>query len=248
MANPFDQIIGIEDNQEKDRPPKKGLDKVSISFSFDKRNIERSIFLILILVLALLVAFNPFQSCDGAAVTGAVTADNNQSSDTVIEDTPDEIIIVNDSADTDAEPEADNQADQEQAGAEVEEPTPDASDLASAGSFDEGFTFAITEVNVLRDGNTPILMRTIKIAMENDWKTFAPSIKVYWYGSRSDNSTRSKIRATWIGATLPKGGEQVVTIDDFEYKGIETGSDTMRIDIYDRTANELLKSYTKTIR
>lgn len=243
MPNPFDEIVKVNEKDSKEHREsgfKKEKDKVNISLSFRKINLERIVLLAIIILLTILVFVNPFCNCNPPKnnITGetikyisAKDSSKNQSNTTKDDDKSIQNITSPKTNDS------------------VQEENKTSGETEKEKTFEEGFVFGVAKFDFTTVDGKPTLMKSIDIVMKNDWKTFKPLLKVYWYDDDSGESIKERVRATWIGPTFKKGNEMSITLNDFQYKLIEQGktTETVKFELFDRETNELLDTFLKQL-
>ena len=222
----------------KDEKKKNDKDEIEIRIKISKKwfnrlFLERAIFIVIILILLMLVFYNPFGKyrCEKGLSdikSEPVAADTDKSSG-------DEPVV-----ETEPEPAAEKK----------DEPVVETEPEDTGPILSGQVTIDLQEV--LLDANkTKVESVTVKI--DNQKKILTPMVYLYWYDDSTEEAVKSKPnggRFNYTGA-IPLGTVKLWKLDDelanrFLRKNDEY-KETFRAELYDASDNSLMDTVTKTI-
>ncbi|MFH2027673.1 MAG: hypothetical protein ABIJ08_00910 [Nanoarchaeota archaeon] len=220
---------------QKDQKIRKMDEKeIEIHFKIKPLMLERAAYWLAIIVLIILVAFNP--------IATMVRCDCNETkSDTVqvggaeisnVENTPEETTT------------------EEVVEEEVPEETTTEEVVKQTVKLSGKLTMIITSMTIERDeDNDPKKITEIKFSIDNQKKDFRPKIKAYWYDSSDMDPVKDLLRAEVTFATLDAGTGKDFKITKFTSSYITDYHDgeTLYIKVYDAETNELMIEKSKAI-
>ncbi|MBD3163748.1 hypothetical protein GF323_00950 [Candidatus Woesearchaeota archaeon] len=255
MANPFDQVVDVDDSPGIEKEEKK--EGLEISFTLDRRMLERGIFIAIIAVLGFLVFLNPL--CDNCAgplekkdlqpVTGNVVMEDDaeieissvEKEDNSSDETPEENQTQQEESEDTGKDTEENAEEMEEEGEEEE------ADLPFEGNFD----FKLLVANCVRDeeDDRPVKIENIEVMMENNWRDFEPRIIVYWYDAFSSRPIREKERAVVELGEIEKGKKQTIKIKEFDSTFFDPQRDeeTIKLELYNQETGELLETIHEVV-
>ncbi len=246
MNNPFDHVINVDNKQEEVKniqttvSENKGGDHMHVSFSINKKMLERGAYITIIIILAGLLYFNPFcNSCaagEDNALTGAAvaqieldgTADINESQEEKTEEKPAEVEKV-----------------------EVKKEEPEKVEKPFSGNF----KLELKDVIFIRndDGN-PSSMKELIITLTNNWKDFTPRVKVFWYDDDANEIIKEQVKLDKVLGVIKDGKKYTFTLYQDEFNRFYGGTgrffpgepeETIKVMIYE--GDEPLATAKKTI-
>ncbi|MBR9699128.1 hypothetical protein GOV09_01575 [Candidatus Woesearchaeota archaeon] len=234
MGNPFDSIVDISTDRPKEQPKEEPEKKVKITLTLDKRFLERSVYILIIIALIAVIYIDPVdKNCGENNLTGVVVAD------TVIEEPE---ITVN--SVTNPEEEV------TEAVEEIVEATEETNGtvVPFAGNFDLTILDMVYEKDA-DNNDRPTRMTSIQFRMDNRWKNFKPDVRVHWYDEDSSDVIENKIRAALSLAIFKKGQSVSLTIDKFDstFFDPQSAEETIELRLYDRETDEYLTKTSKVI-
>ena len=246
MANPFDDVVKV-DNPEghpNPHPPPKThyhhpphKDRDVISIKLNKRMAERSFYIVIIIVLGLLVYFDPFDnSCDSGleAVTGQVVLQE------VTEEEVEEV----------AEEEVEEEVAEEEPEEELEEVVVKSSvPKPVSGNLD----LTIDKVDFKRnDDGDPSSIEEVQISISNRWNPFTAKVKLYFFDSTAGEVFVTKIRLEKVLGRIEVGKKYSFTFPRVEFDSTffwpGAVQEKIRVDLIDAGTSNQLAYQEYTVR
>ena len=221
-----------------EKEAKMDKDAVEIKIKFRKSWIIHAIYIVIILILLVLVFYNPFAEfrCE------------KNLSELTVEPVPEE--DVNEPAvEVEEEPAADEPA------VETEEPAPEPETEVEL-SGEAGLEIGEVELNVNKTR-----IESIMITINNDKGLFTPYMKIYWYGPSDTDAVKQKSKYEYeFSSLVPTGTTSKKLDDEIDKKGgreltgrylnLEPGDNkvTFKIELYDTSdKNASLDSKIKSV-
>jgi len=201
-------------------------DAVEIKIRFNKIWLERAIWIVVVLILGVLVFYNPFASfrCekDISEITSAPVVETEE-----------------------PEPEVEEEPVVE------EEPEPEPEPEAEAGQELSGEATLIIDTIKLDADKKKVESITVKI--DNQKKIFTPLVYVYWYDKSSPEAVKLFPNGGKIGfvGPIPLGRISVKKLDtelvNHMLRTDDTKKEFFKIELYDKSGKVLLDTKTKSI-
>lgn len=200
--NPFDDVI----DSDKKKPRNKNED-INVSFSINKRWLERLIFILIILLELYFILANPLCSADE---TDESITDPETNKETANQE------LQTDASETTEEEKQQNES-VSKIPAEQEEEL-NTEDKNAEVTFDDGVDFWIDKIAYDEDdeGN-PLTMEKMEIVIKNNWREFNPRIEVYWYEKNADEAIKQMKRADKTLGMLETGKKYTFTLNNYEF-------------------------------
>jgi len=242
MANPFDDVINMEEDK---KTVKLDKSKDVISFSVNKRMVERGTYIAIILILGGLLFINPWNSVcnfdndEGiSAVTGNVILEDTDEANN--EEPEVKAVLANSAESEDSNTEITVTSENEPA-----EITSDEGETHFAGNF----VFKITDIDAeaYEGSDTPRRMKSITFVMENRWRDLEPRIEVYWFDPDDNEIFKTeKTRAILTPKMIAKGKKQTIVANKFDSTFVNPTNDieTVMLKLFDDDTGEQL-AYAK---
>jgi len=226
-------MVGGEDlfdNFEGKKEDKKKMDKntVEIKIRFNKFWLERSIYIVIILVLLVLVFYNPF---------GAYRCEKGLSE---ITSTP---VATEPEVEESTEPAVEE-------GTEIEEEPETEIEPETEKELSGNVVLTIDKIE-LDENNTRVKSITVKI--DNQKSIFTPLLYVYWYDTDSSDAMKAYPNGGKINFTgpIPVGKISVKKLDDeLQAHYLRTDDEKrefFKIELYDRKDKTLLDTKSKSV-
>lgn len=206
--------------------------EVKISFKLNRRMIERAIWIVAVLILLLLVFYNPFckTKCEKGVSGASETAENE--TDNISEEP-----VIEEETTVEEEPE------------EEETPLPEPE---TENELSGKITLGIGEIKIY-ENNTKVEFITVSI--DNQKKIFTPELYVYWYDETTEEAVKLKPNGGRINITGPiaLGTVKQIKLDDElvnkRLRVDDPSKETFKVELLDRNDPEvIIETKTKTIR
>lgn len=220
-------------DDKKEEKKKMDKDTVEIKIRFNKFWLERAIFIVIILILLVLVFYNPFgkyrceKSLSEIKSEPISKIEENQTAKTELEKEPEpEEPVVEEEPEPWSEPE--------------QEP---------AKELSGKITLEIANIE-LYENNTKV--KSILVKIDNQKKIFTPTLYVYWYDEATEEAVKAKPNGGIINYTgaLPPGTVKAWKLDDLLWNRRlridDPNKETFKIELYD-SKDPIVPIDTKTI-
>lgn len=220
-----DEFEGFEGKKGK----KMDKDTVEIKIRFNKFWLERAIYIVIILILLVLVFYNPF---------GKYRCEKGLSE------------ITSEPVAAEIEPEATEPEIEEEPVVE-EEPEVETEPEPETGQELSGEVVLTIDTIQLDENNTRVESITVKI--DNQKKIFTPLLYIYWYDTDSTDAMKEFPNGGKINFTgpIPVGKTTVKKLDDeLKARYLRTDDEKrefFKIELYDRSDKTLLDTKTQSI-
>jgi len=212
----------------KEEKKKMGKDAIEIKIRFNKFWLERAIWIVIILILLVLVFYNPFGKYRCEKGLGEITSapivtepEEEETTELEIEEEPEE------------EPEVE------------EEPEPEPEEELSGN--------VVLTIDTIKLDENKTRVDSITVKIDNQKEIFTPLLYVYWYDKDSPEAIKQFPNGGKINFTgpIPVGRVSIKKLDD-ELKAHYLRADNERreffkIELYDRSDKTLLATKTKSI-
>ncbi|MBD3163747.1 hypothetical protein GF323_00945 [Candidatus Woesearchaeota archaeon] len=254
MANPFDEIVNSDKKGQKKEVKEEGNehkkaasknDEINVSFSVNKRWLERIFFLAIIMAELYFILANPVCNID---------ADNKSAAESDVPETA----VREDEPAQEESPAADEQQPEEATEGGGEEKPAEEDVLEEEGEeeeadlpFEGNFDLKVDSIDYAEDeeGN-PLTIESIKLSMTNRWKDFIPKIKIYWYADSAEIAIKEMVRLEKSLGSIERGKKYKFTLNKYEFSPkffLSHGRETVKVELYDRDSGELLDTVRRTV-